>query len=393
VEYQEKGKPAEPKYRTATVKTQKAHAFSAHLLADQVLPGRDYAATLYINGKAVKLPYPFEFHARDLWQYRTDPPAFQAIIGSCAYFNDSLYDRPGKPYGSDYEIFKAISKENADLMLWLGDNVYLNEPDWNTMTGIHYRYTKGRSFAALQPALAKMSHYAVWDDHDYGPNDADRSFIHKDKTLAAFQDFWANPSYGLPGEGGITSMFSWSDCDFFLIDDRWFRTPNMMKSEACEMLGQAQVTWLVEALKSSKATFKFVCVGGLVLSTAAVYENYIRLCPEERKQLLDAIALEEIPGVIFLTGDRHHSEVSYYKPANGYGMYDITVSPFTSGTYPGDNGANTLLVAGSEYVGHNYGILDVSGPRKERILRLSYKDKTGTEVYSMEIKATDMWAK
>jgi alkaline phosphatase D len=103
-----------------------------------------------------------------------------------------------------------MARENADLMVWLGDNMYLTESDANTRTGIHYRYTKSRSHAALQPLLAQLSHYAIWDDHDYGPNDADRSFVHKDLTLAAFQDFWANPSYGIDGLGGITSMFSCS---------------------------------------------------------------------------------------------------------------------------------------------------------------------------------------
>lgn len=393
VEYQEKGIANAPRLRTNRVNTESNSAFTAHLLADQVLPGKDYSAVVFINGKAQKLSYPFEFHARDLWQYRTDPPAFRALIGSCAYFNDSIYDRPGKPYGSDYEIFESISNDTADLMVWLGDNMYLTEADWNTNTGINYRYTKARSFPALQPALAKMSHYAIWDDHDYGPNDADRSFIHKDKTYAAFQNFWANPSYGVNGKGGITSMFSWSDCDFFLLDDRYFRSPNGGRTSKQAMLGKQQITWLIDALKSSRAPFKFICVGGLVLSTADVYENYIHVCPKERKMLLDALVKEEIPGIIFLTGDRHHSEMSYYKPDGGYPMYDITISPFTSGTYPGDNGANTLLVEGSEYVGHNYGILEVTGPRKERKLAIIYKDKNGQEVWRKEITAAEMMVK
>ena len=393
VEYQEKDQPASEVFRTSTATTSKGSAFTAHLIADKVQPGRDYEGKVIINGKAMSLPYPFEFHARDLWHYRTDPPAFKALIGSCAYFNDSLYDRPGKPYGSDYEIFESISNEDADLMVWLGDNLYLNESDWNTMTGIHYKYTQARSFPALQPALAKMSHYAIWDDHDYGPNDADRSFIHKDKTSAAFQNFWANPSYGVNGKGGITSMFSWSDCDFFLLDDRYFRSPNGGITTRQAMLGKAQVNWLIDALKNSHATFKFVCVGGLVLSTADVYENYIHVCPEERKKLLRNLTAENIPGIIFLTGDRHHSEISYYKPAGGYPMYDITISPFTSGTYPGDNGANTLLVPGSEFVGHNYGILDVSGPRLDRKIAIIYKDKNGKEVYRKEITAAEMFKK
>lgn len=393
IEYQEAGKPNSPWLLTNAVQTQASNAFTAHLLASDVQPGKDYIGVLRLDGKKVPLPYPIRFHARDLWQWRTDPPAFKAVVGSCAYFNDSTSDRPGKPYGSDYEIFDAIHKESANLMLWLGDNIYLNESDWNTKTGIQYRYTHGRSYRVLQPLLASMSHYAIWDDHDYGPNDADRSFVHKDLTQQAFQDFWANPSYGVNGQGGITTMFSWSDCDFFLMDDRSFRSPNGLTTSEREMLGKAQIDWLIDALKGSMAPFKFVCVGGMVLSTADVYENYIHVAPQERKRLLDAIQAEGITGVIFLTGDRHHTEMSRWKPEGGYPVYDLCASPFTSGTYPGDNGANTLLMPNTEYVGHNYATLEVSGPRTDRKLRITCHDKSGAPVWTQEITATEMKAK
>lgn len=393
VEYQEQGKPAAEVFLTNAVQTSATDAYTAHLLADKVLPGRDYVATLRIDGKKVPLAYPFQFHARDHWQYRSDPPAFRAIIGSCAYWNDSVADRPGKPYGSDYEIFSSIARENGDMMLWLGDNFYYNEPDWNTRTGLQYRATHGRSYKVLQPLLAQMSHYAVWDDHDYGPNDADRSFVHKDLALENFKTFWANPSYGVDGAGGITSMFSWSDCDFFLLDDRWFRSPYLRKTTEPVMLGDAQIEWLIDALRNSQAMFKFVCVGGVVLSTAVVYENYIRVAPAERKRLLDAIQAEDISGVIFLTGDRHHTEMSRWKPEGGYPIYDLTVSPFTSGTAPGDAGANTLLVPGTEYVGHNYATLDLSGSRLDRHLVITVKDTGGNQVWQQEIKAVDLQKK
>ena len=380
VEYWESGQPEGTPHLTNAVQTSAEN-------------GKNYDARLRIDGKRVPLPYPFHFHARDLWAYRTDPPAFRALVGSCAYFNDSLYDRPGKPYGSNYTIFNTMAQEKGDLMVWLGDNIYLNEADWNTRTGINYRYTKSRSYRELQPLLAQMSHYAIWDDHDYGPNDADRSFIHKDLTQAAFQNFWANPSYGVNGQGGITSMFSWSDCDFFLLDDRWFRSPYLRKTGEKVMLGAGQIEWLIDALRSSQATFKFVCVGSVVLSTADVYENYIHVAPEERKRLLEAIAAEEISGVVFLTGDRHHTEMSKYKPAGGFPVYDLTVSPFTSGTYPGDGDANKLLIPGTEYVGHNFATLDVSGPRLDRKVLITVKNHLGAQIWQQEISGKEMLQK
>ncbi|HNE29493.1 MAG TPA: alkaline phosphatase family protein, partial [Saprospiraceae bacterium] len=119
-------------HRTAKVRTEKATAFTAKCIADELEPGRSYGYLLRINGKRVKLPYPTTFKTQTLWQWRTDPPAFTLATGSCFYVNETPYDRPGKPYGSDYQIMTSLAKEKPDLMLWLGDNTYTREPDWAT---------------------------------------------------------------------------------------------------------------------------------------------------------------------------------------------------------------------------------------------------------------------
>ena len=47
-------------------------------------------------------------------------PEFSFLAGACSYFNEPIYDRPGKPYGSDSSIFETMAKEKAAFMLWLG---------------------------------------------------------------------------------------------------------------------------------------------------------------------------------------------------------------------------------------------------------------------------------
>ncbi|MCB0572700.1 MAG: alkaline phosphatase family protein, partial [Phaeodactylibacter sp.] len=172
---------AEPGRRmfTAEKQTEKSDAFTAKLLADQVEPGTKYRYELLIDGKPVSLPYPAAFETQPLWQWRTGPPAFKVAIGSCAYINETEYDRPGTPYGSDYQIFQSIYEQHPNAMIWLGDNVYLREADWFSRTGILHRYTHTRSLPEMQPLLASTHHYAIWDDHDYGPNNSNRSYIHK----------------------------------------------------------------------------------------------------------------------------------------------------------------------------------------------------------------------
>ncbi|MEL6720773.1 MAG: alkaline phosphatase family protein, partial [Bacteroidota bacterium] len=195
--------------RTSTsIRTKVDQAFTAKVSLQDLLPGKTYEYQLFINDQGLKFPYPTEFQTQVLWQWRTDPPNFKIAIGSCSYINEPEFDRPGKGYGGEYEIFEGIHKQEPDAMIWLGDNTYLREVDWYTKSGIFHRYTHTRSTKEMQALLASTHHYAIWDDHDFGPDDSDRSFIHKDKTLNAFELFWANPTTGIPQtNGGITTQF------------------------------------------------------------------------------------------------------------------------------------------------------------------------------------------
>lgn len=368
--------------------TQKAEVYTAKLVADQVEPGTTYEYELRINGQRIKFDYPTTFQTQELWQWRKDPPTFTMALGSCSYVNEPVYDRPNNSYGGDYQIFEAIHKLQPDAMLWLGDNVYLREVDWFSRTGIMHRYTHTRSLPEMQPLLASTHHYAIWDDHDYGPNDSDRSYIHKNTTLEAFRRFWGNPTYGLTGDAsGITTAFQWADMDFFLLDNRYFRRPNHRKSGEAVYFGETQLEWLIDALAGSSAPFKFVATGGQILNTEAVFENYIRLAPEERAYLLGRIEEEGITGVIFLTGDRHHTELNAYTNASGNAVYDLTVSPLTSGSGSNrDNEHNAARDEGTLVVQRNFGLMTLSGPRRERELLIQVFDVDGQELWQRTIQ-------
>ncbi len=362
---------------TNTVQTEKATAFTAKLLADQVQPGQHYTYQVLINGQPVALSYPTEFTAQPIWRWRADPPAFTVALGSCTYVNEPVYDRPGAGYGSEYEIFQSIDQKNPDLMIALGDNMYLREPDWYTRTGYQHRYTHTRSLPEMQPLLARTHHYATWDDHDYGPNNSDRTWVHKSLAKETFDLFWGNLTSGLPesaaatGSAGITSTFRYLDTDFFLLDNRSFRTPNdQRRADNKTVLGKPQLEWLIESLIFSDSPWKMVAIGGQVLNTARRGETYLNLAPAEQEYLLRRITEEQISGVVFLTGDRHHTELSERKLANGKMIYDLTISSLTAGTGTSRDEVNAFRVPGTLAVQHNFGLLTFSGPLKERTLKV-----------------------
>ena len=379
IEYFETTNPTKH-FSTKTLTTTPEDGYAAHLVATSLLPGKKYTYQLFINNKKVEKPYPFAFQTQALWRWRTDPPTLTFALGSCAYINETEYDRPGKPYGGDYQIFTSIAAKKPDMMLWMGDNLYLREPDWNTWTGILHRYTHTRSLPEMQELLATTPNYAIWDDHDYGPNDSDRSFWNKEMTKKAFQLFWANPNAGASETGGTTGTFEWGDAQFFLMDDRWYRSPNEIKSEEKQFFGDKQIKWLVDALVSSPATFKFVVVGGQVLSPVASNENYATY-PEERAKLLALLKKNNLKNVIFLTGDRHFTELTALD-----GMYDLTVSPLTSSpaTSPLPN-PNRLE---NTFVGErNFATITLKGGLKSRIMEIRVFDSNGKERWTKEIAA------
>ncbi|MBF9238370.1 alkaline phosphatase family protein [Hymenobacter sp. BT683] len=389
IEYWDKEKP-EVKWRTAPVATKAARAHTAHLLADQVLPGRRYAYALYLNGQRVARPYPLEFQSQTQWQWQQDPPDFSFAMGSCVYVNEAPYDRSGPEYGGDYGIFTSINAQKPDFMLWMGDNTYLRPADWNTRTGIYHRYSHTRAVPEMQPLLARTHNYAIWDDHDFGPNDSDRSYVTKSTTLEAFKDFWANPNYGQGAGQGISGTFEWNDVQVFLLDDRWFRAPNRYNQKESAYLGQAQLTWLLDALTTSQATFKLIAVGGQVLNPAKVFENYSNY-EQERAALLQGIAARNISGVVFLDGDRHHTELTKLERPGTYPLYDFTCSPLTSGAATGArNEANTGRVDGTLVMERNFAVVKVSGPLATRQLRISVMNKAGQQLWERTIKAAEL---
>ena len=326
----------------------------------------------------------FTFTTQALWQFRNDPPEFSMALGSCTYVNEKPYDRPGRVYGGEYQIFTSIREANPDLMLWLGDNIYLREVDWSSKSGYTHRYVHTRSIPEIQALLSATHHYAIWDDHDFGPNDANGSWIHKDWALESFDLFWANPTTGTPDLKGITTAFRFNDIDYFLLDNRYHRTSDALVEGTPQILGKEQIEWLIQNLKYSRAPFKIVAVGGQVLNSAPVYETHA-VYSEERKYLIRRIVEEEIEGVVFVTGDRHHSELSKYEDESGIIIYDLTVSPLTSGTHKDDNEPNSLRVDNTLVNDRNFAIVKFIGKRGARQMKISIFDSDGEEIWNKTI--------
>jgi alkaline phosphatase D len=338
---------------------------------------------------------------QDVWQFRKPAPAFSFLAGGCAYFNEpGPYDRPGDPPGKDSSIFETMANEKAAFMLWTGDNWYTRYPDYSSDWGLHYRASRDRSLPVLQKFLRSMSHYAIWDDHDYGPNNADKSYVFKDASRDVFVKYWANPSYGANKEGTY-SMFTYNDVDFFLLDGRWFRSNDEMKdslngevNKEKKMFGDQQMDWLKNALLFSNnnvfTKFRVIVAGSQVLNQVSLVDA-MRMYRGEYNELMSFLQDNKINGVIFLTGDRHHTEILKLERKNAYTLYDITISPLTSNPAR-TRGAevNNPARVSKEIDVQNYGRFSLSGEGKERKLTVEILGVKGELLDTWSVGAGDL---
>ncbi|WP_243436067.1 alkaline phosphatase D family protein [Acanthopleuribacter pedis] len=365
--------------------------FTAHVLLTDLADGATYSYTVWVNGK--KAAGPFGFTTQKLWKWRTPPPEIRFAIGSCNFVNDETFDRPGRPYGARHDIFNTIADQKPDFMIWLGDNVYFREGDFNSETRLNYRHRRDRALPEMQRLLAATAHYAIWDDHDYGPNDSDRSYPYKDAALKLFKLYYANPHWGMPDTKGIFGKVSWADCDFFLMDCRYHRAPNRLKDPHKPYYGKAQLQWLKDQLSRSRANFKFIVNGNQMINTYCRHEAYAGFSSEYH-DFINWLDGSEIPGVVILSGDRHYTELLRRQRAKNYPLYEFTSSPLTSGLISdmGSEADNPMRVPGTLLTEErNFGLIEVTGnDRRKRTLTLKAVDADGKVRWEHTIESAEL---
>jgi alkaline phosphatase D len=329
------------------------------------------------------------------WSKAADARDLVIAIGSCFFLADSDPLWGGRDYGGGFEIFDAIAGKKPDLMIWMGDNLYFQTPDELDPFAMAMRYQRQRTFPPLQKLLTATPHIAIWDDHDYGPNDADMSYVMKGDSLQLFRRYWANPGYGLPDVPGVFGLARWGDVDIFLLDDRWYRSANRaIDGPDKTMFGTQQLAWLRNALIYSQAPIKLVVNGSQMWNRANRFEGWNHFATEQRA-FADWLLAQKIDGVVFLSGDRHFTELLKVERLGTYPLYEFTSSPLTSRPWANPDAnerQNPDLVPGTLIGQRQFGMIRVTGPGNDRVLALESYDVSGNLLWRNEIRARDLRA-
>ncbi len=321
-------------------------------------------------------------------------PALQRIaFGSCS--------DPRRPIPA----FRAIAQANPDLMIFVGDNVYADTVDEDELRQSYKQLGNHPGFRQLKKACTIL---ATWDDHDYGINDAGIEHPNKAVSQSVFLDFWGVPrdSPRRSREGVYhAQMFGpqGQRVQVILLDTRYHRSRLTRRTKGehyptsgryvpnpdpfVTVLGKTQWDWLKEQLEQP-ADLRLIVSSIQFLTEEHGWETWA-MFPKERTRLIELIGETKANGVVFLSGDRHHAELSRLDDDTApYPLYDITASGLNKSGLENDE-SNRHRV-GQRYHLPNFGLITIDWNRPAPTATLQIIDPKGNVHIQHPITLNDL---
>jgi alkaline phosphatase D len=244
-----------------------------------------------------------------------------------------------KQYNSN-QRWEDILKNDPDIWIWLGDNIYADTHDMDIMAE---KYAHQKANPGYQRLLDSQTQIiGTWDDHDYGVNDGGKHYSRKDESKKLFMDFLDIPADNpIMNHEGVYQSYDFQFDDhllkIILLDTRYFRdtvytdlsTGAYLPNSEGDMLGEQQWRWLEDVLETSIADLILLGSGVQVIPEEHIFEKWANF-PASRNRLFKL--LEQFPDkkVVLLSGDRHIAEISEIRLENlNYPLYDFTSSGLT----------------------------------------------------------------
>lgn len=295
------------------------------------------------------------------------------VFASCAQQNE------------DQTIWDKIVSENPDLTLYIGDNVYgdvyTRDPALPELKTAYMRLAQSEPFSRARKAAPMLT---LWDDHDYGMNDAGGDYQYKDSSEALFEYVWAlsedDPRRARPGVYGSWIIGAEGDkrVQIIMLDTRYFRSELKPTDErgaqgkeryvpdpdpAKTMLGDEQWAWLEREL-NKPADLRLLVSSVQVIADGHGWEAW-KMLPTERDRLYALIDKTDADNLIILSGDRHSASLYRKEGVNDYPLFEATSSSLNlpaavwraqSGETYVEPGPNRL---GDMIYDANYGVIDI----------------------------------
>lgn len=287
-------------------------------------------------------------------------------------------------------ILSQAAAKYPNVFVWLGDNIYADTYDLDTIRAKYQRLSEKPEYQLLQK---RTRFIATWDDHDYGNNDIGRHYPLKTESKEIFLKQWKAPSNDIrrTREGIYTSYFYSSKgktVQVIVLDTRTFRD-NLIKYDGRKMpreffyeldylphetsdstfLGEKQWIWLENQLKIP-ADVRIIASSSQFSISYNGYEAWANF-PHERERFIQLIQKTRANGVIFISGDVHYAEISKLTPQGGYPLYDVTSSGITSTWLFATPNENRIE---GPIMDNHFGLIDIDWSKKDPTIQMRIYD-------------------
>jgi len=313
-------------------------------------------------------------------------------------------------------VWDPILARRNDLFIFLGDNIYGDTRDMAVLRAKYAQLAAQPGFARLR---AETPVVAIWDDHDFGENDAGSEYPMKDESRRIFLDFWDEPA-GSPrrDRDGVYASYVFGPPDkrvqVILPDLRYNRTP-LVEADLggadfetwagarlaaglevpgpharnpdpkATLLGERQWHWLERQLEVP-AEVRLFGSSLQVLADFTGWESWAGFARDQQR-LFDLIRRKKANGVVFLSGDIHYAEMSKLDVNVPYVLWDLTASGLTEEWRVPTPNANRVSDVLSDA---NFGFIDIDWQGPATKLTLGIVDAAGRTRMSWQIELASL---
>ncbi|MBI4670759.1 MAG: alkaline phosphatase D family protein [Chloroflexi bacterium] len=288
--------------------------------------------------------------AQPLAQFKTFPPEGSSQEFTFVHLTDSSLIP-----NLEAKSFANADAAHPDFVILGGDFPHGNPQTLEDKRAIYRKlYDPATSPSISDFVNLILRHYPIahiWDDHDYGMNNGDKTYPLKPMSFQVLKEYY--PLYPVT-EYGDWQKFSYAQADFFMLDSRSQRDPNKTPDgpdksmlDGDNLGAQGQWIWLTEGLRKSTAAWRFILTPVIFNTTTKGLDAW-RSFGYEREKLIRFIKDNHIRGVILISGDLHAGGIDngthstfpemVNNGANGPGCLSTsgTVGKWSEGSY-GDN--------------------------------------------------------
>jgi phosphodiesterase/alkaline phosphatase D-like protein len=294
------------------------------VVATTVVPtGRSIDGTVKVRIGGLK-PHSHYYY---VWESRDDVSPVgrtRTLVPGDSTVDQHLAFSSCQSYGHGYYRAHAdAAAQDLDLYVFLGDYIYetrraasATQPrtdplDSNDLRSYRTKYRVYRSDEALRELHRVHPAVHIWDDHEVANNYTDnRPAPSAAQRAAAYRAaFEWLPRMVFPTERYriFKRIPIGRTVDLFLLDERQYRTVDDAGNPV-RILGERQIQWLIDGLKSSSAKWKIIAnqvqIAPLDFGSGESQDSWGGY-PESRARLLGEIEGAGIPNVVFITGDSH----------------------------------------------------------------------------------------